>query len=61
MACGPDGALGVVRVVCLVVHEAGVVGAMCDDHGVANKGDLWGRFSSREAGWHCSVLYVGAA
>ena len=32
--------MGVVRVVCLVVHEAGVVGAMCDDHMIANKGDL---------------------
>jgi hypothetical protein len=44
-----------------VVHMAGVVRAMCDDHRVANKGDLWGCFSSKGAGWHCSVLYIGAA
>ena len=33
-----------------VVHRAGVVGAMCDNHGVANKGDLWGCFVLRELG-----------
>ena len=38
VAPGQDPVLGVARVVRLLVHEAGVVGAMCDDHGFANKG-----------------------